>query len=367
MKNTRSISNHTLLRRPPVSYQVALKSATIEKRHRYTPVVPDRPLACKSLRLPAEAYRPSPADRSYDWSKLVSTKATTEWWSPAVAKMGCPIGDLVMLREVAQTTEFDAVESAWIGDLVAASHQVVFRIDPPAGALAPGRSASPPWLFGLFHWEDSCVVGWPVVEHCMPGSTAKFFELCTEAKYPIVLPMLHVDRVQAYSVTARSWLWQRRTFPNMRDLSPGLRLFSSAGPSPLLEVAATQAFWKLSKTWLVQLAKSQHWNMCDAGSIFEVLFVCIKNALSCNDETAVEMASKRLGQNDLDSLWASSVLDIDDSVYVLDQSDHEKVFNKQAEILRGQADRKAFVSDYSKKKQECSTLRNKGSKTSKAP
>lgn len=85
--------------------------------------------------------------------------------------------------------------------------------------------------------------------------------------------------------------------------------------------------------------------------MLETLFSCVLSALGCSQADAIDICAIRLGQHDLDDLWATNVLDIDEGIEVLDRDDHPRVDAKQKEIINREAGRKAYVQDYSKKRQ----------------
>lgn len=53
----------------------------------------------------------------------------------------------------------------------------------------------------------------------------------------------------------------------------------------------------------------------------------------------------------MDDLWAANVLDVDEGIEVLDRDDHQRVDANQNEIIHREAGRKAYVQDYTKKRQ----------------
>lgn len=355
MKNTRSIANHTLYRRPEASFHAALRSKAIEKRHRYDGVTPDRPLEARTLRLPATAFRAKREGRSFDFGHIASTRPSPGWWSPSVPKMNCPVGDLYMLREAATTSLF-AAETARLGGIAQASHKVVLRRKSGSGARS-SRDLTPDatWYYALFHFPSSCISVWPCSMRTASSGSVTFFELSEGLKEPIFMSIFSLGDFEAFKVTPRSWLWQLRHCPiSFRAAMPGVRIFAEGAPMPLLHVAAKAAFWELPHSFLKQLAKNEGWQIDSTDSLLETLFLCVRSALGCSDAVAMDICAIRLGQHDLDDLWASSVLEIDEGLEVLAKDDHERVDNKQKDIVNREAGRKAYVQDYAKKRQSIS-------------
>ena len=96
MKSSRKQSNFTLFRRPEVCWNEVLTHKVIETRHHCSPVLPDRPMDRQSADLPQDVFKAG-RNGSFDFQRIVSTKPSEAWWSPAVYKMNCPAADLVVI------------------------------------------------------------------------------------------------------------------------------------------------------------------------------------------------------------------------------------------------------------------------------
>ena len=292
--------------------------------------------------------------RSFDFKQIVSTKKATTWWSPTVGKMNCPVADLQLLRDALAAGCLHKVERAWQGAMLQACHQVMFRLKAPStgGASASGDS---PCLFAMHHYDDSAVLAWPLKKHdlVLGGGKEQFFEFDVETRSPVLVGIFDHKLVEACTVIARSWLWQWQHFGDARArFDPAVRLFANVGPASLLEVAARSAFWSLSKTWMDTLVQFEDWHLDSSDSVFDTLFGCIQNALKCSDEEALTITSRRLGEHDFDTVFATGLLEVDEAIECLERHDHSKLVAKQNDYISQAADRKAFVSDYTRKKQE---------------
>lgn len=210
----------------------------------------------------------------------------------------------------------------------------------------------------LVHFSSSCVAGWPCAVRLVPGDASQsYVSLAMDASRPTLLPIYDHREWQACKLCCVSWASQWRRWTGMRGRPAELRFFVCEGPDDLVRIAARSAYWALPKSWLELLAKSEGWDVSEADSEFSFVFACIRAALNCSEEDALQYASARFAINDLDFSFAKAVMEIDAAIEVLDHNDHGRVESKQTELEVKAKARKAFVSDYSAKKVEVSSRR----------
>ncbi|CAK0878635.1 unnamed protein product [Prorocentrum cordatum] len=127
-KNNRQVMSAARFRKPEKSMAVALGSGILEERRDFDLLMPEHVYVAKSARLPAEAFRPSPATRSLKFERLVSTTPSVPWHSPSAINVHANMADLVCLRTIhGSDKNFGRMENAWHGQLVSWKHHFVFR------------------------------------------------------------------------------------------------------------------------------------------------------------------------------------------------------------------------------------------------
>jgi hypothetical protein len=203
----------------------------------------------------------------------------------------------------------------------------------------------------LSHFADSAV-------HTLPGKMLelagvggvvyKFFEPEFTSK-PSIVAVTDLAHVDACPIVWRSWAWQQSVIALAGTLPIAIRAFAVTEAEPMFAIACKSAFWTLSKTLVIKLAKTCGVVVPSNKTLFETLFSVIQLHLHCDDETTLGYISKRLSLDDVSQQFAPGLLEIDAAIHILDKDDHKQVVLEQETVSREAGNRKAFVGEYKAK------------------
>ena len=115
------------------------------------------------------------------------------------------------------------------------------------------------WYHCLAHYLGSAAIVWPGV---LKTAKSKFgsinwFIHDKSVTAPVFLPTMVHEDFKSCSCSWKSWVWQRKNMPveSLNGVKPRiLPVIDHAQPRPLLETCAMNAFWKLSRNEVEELA-----------------------------------------------------------------------------------------------------------------
>lgn len=358
-KNARQVRGSRKFRRPERAFGILLQKKTLSTRHRFTEVQ-QMPLASGfATRLPKEAFRGRPKDRSAEWSALVSTERSVPWWSPSATNMTAPCADLALLRHATSCRDLRLCRDAWLGCFMSVKHSFVISLK------VPGTQTEAFWLAGS-HLVDSSVIAWPVRRLQVRGYDAWYFELA-EATEPhfVSIWSLEPSFVQAWPYHARSWFWQFYEYPKARgSWAPQVRLFQDGAPRSVLQFAAENGFWNMGKAILGEVAKKYNIDTGAGSDLFGVVFSMAKHITQKEDDEVCRMCHKRLVHIDAASEFSDELLSVDAAVEVMDYYDHQVISDEQKAVVSRSVERKEYAQSYKARRQSVGGSKAKGKQSS---
>ena len=128
-----------------------------------------------------------------------------------------------------------------------------------------------------------------------------------------------------------------------------MRLFPEGEVMTVQKLAASQAFFKLSKTELSYFAEHLGIDVEKGADLFTTIFTMVKSVLQCPDEEATDICHKRLVQMSKSNAHAPALLQVDAALDVMDKSDHQRFRDDQDAAEAQLVNRKAFSNAYKEK------------------
>ena len=141
------------------------------------------------------------------------------------------------------------------------------------------------WYFPGIQVGDSSVLCWPLIERMVPGCNDKYckFADCA-APTTISIVQLNNNQWKGKMVAFRSWFWQWDHYSFARDRwQPAVRLFSEGEVMTVQKLAASQAFFKLSKSELTDFAQHLGIDVEKGADLFTTILTMVKSLLECSD------------------------------------------------------------------------------------
>ena len=184
-----------------------------------------------------------------DFSQIVSSTSLASWHIPAAWHHSDRYADPKFLGSIKQAFgNFDKAAKGWLGLFIDSSHNFLIHDE---------RFHQPnKWYFGLLHFDNSAVVGWP-------GSIEKFaFDIYHWVPDKTLdkgscFPLVDLDdKIKIIEVTWRSPMWLRTQLPMNSDTTLSRVLVqahvkSKADKGEKLQVvAAKNAFWTLPLSFI---------------------------------------------------------------------------------------------------------------------
>lgn len=339
MKNSLGNRSRRKYRTPQKLMAVVLSKRVLSNIHKYTEVEVDRRPACVGAPLTADIFRARRSASSLPFQSIVSTSSTTPWPSPGAQNYCCAHADLALLSAAMERDEWAYLDSAWLGTLVRPKHQLLIR-DARLGG---------PWLFAIRSWPDSAVLCFPAKTMKVPGTDDLYWEPDLSFDAPTLMPFWRLDGLEAVAYVWRPPSWQVATHPAMRELSPALRAFSSAGvaPMPLLTVAAECAFWDIERSTLVRLGGFVGAHIEPSMSLFDVVTGLIKHALpEATDERVITIMKQRVAMLSRKNEWTDDLLEVDEAAELLQPGDVKQLRTEQKAARETQAETQKFKACY---------------------
>lgn len=272
--------------RPERSMAAPIVKKVLSQVHHYDEVQPRMAGAFAGKTLSRNCFTPSGKPSGWSASQVAGHRQTPEWHSPGAQNSGLVFADLAVMAEVRAENRWHLLGNAWLGVLVSATHDVLFRrADKP----------NSPWLFGVTSFPKSACVFWPAevtqIKQCrfiaQPSTTNR--EL-------IMHPILDLGDWEAWRF---EWASPVRVFKEFgvaqKDQArPGVRACLLGKAAPLLAVSARCGFFTLAKSSLDSLC--QHLGCSKGDSLFESLLNLLSAALPKSPEQELlKIAESRVG------------------------------------------------------------------------
>lgn len=261
LKDCRSLEHRNENRKANVKslFHRLIVGSTLSMRHSYQqpPVSPAQ--VVRGAALPDAAYHASAKKATVNVAGVKGDSQKTDWFSPIAERTSLPYADLHLLSLAYNAAEgrLRSMDSAWMNQIAAGKNLVIRKKQ---------RSASQ-WLFPVGAFSDSVCLCVPAKVHRFQGK--QFFALPSAGCQLVTIFIEDLADWEAVGLVWLSPLGQQRAMGqlgacNRRKQQPELPLairamadpvISPSGASPLLQVAARSAFWKLPGVLLKKLAR----------------------------------------------------------------------------------------------------------------
>ena len=247
--------------RPQKCFHKVITSGLFQKQHRWKVPKQDIPVGAKTEVLDESVFKAKTKHRSCNWNSVVTCNSIAPCYSAKAENFSQNVTDLPLLASVDEKNDFSLVERSYFAELSMVEHRLLVGVPLPIGGFS--------WFQALFYFPDSSAVLWPGRLEDIEGFKV-FIPSRDDSVQPEVLPMYSMDGWVACTFRWKSFLWQLANMAaSCVGQSPRMLQVVDMGPSPVMEVAARHAFWKLSRSQLVALmatsglAIEADWNLCD--------------------------------------------------------------------------------------------------------
>lgn len=196
---------------------------------------------------------------------------------------------------------------ARLGLLFNREHRCVFQMK---GRLNESRSRG--WL-ALQHFPGSALLVWPCKEE-VDDDGVRMFHLELEFDEPQLFSIATpTDSMVVFPVAWRSWLWQWKHRQGSHHLlQKGIALVvRSARQMSLWEHCCPSAFWNLSRTSIVQLARDRCIDVDSSTNLCNCLFTIVQSSLGMTDDETLDVVSARLRAQEPKREFATPILEIE--------------------------------------------------------
>ena len=332
-------------RRPEFAMHAVLRCKIIEERHRYTPIPMDKQIQSKSARLSKSCFQPSKAERSMDFSKTASGSQIPDYFSPDAQNNNTPTADLQMLRYAKSLGSLELVEGAELNVMMDCSHRFVFQYVASEGM----------WYLPAKRFPQSSVVVVACERMSFGGSDIVYFRLDTDSKKPFLRSILRLEDVTVQGIAFQSWASQHLSFlaeTGTPLACNGILPVAVGAPMPLYDFACACAFWQLSKTTIIAIARRAGHIIDTKLSLFQVLFQAISEKLKLPENDVLQIIGKRLAAEEIEAGErdrALSLVDVDAALEVLEKDDHKVVQGVVDNMKRGKHEYESFAKDVAEK------------------
>lgn len=344
-KNAGQVKQCQKYRKTEVSMAAAIKSETLEVRHRYAPISAGGALPNKSCRLDDTDFRANLGCRSRPWQSVVSTNPVAGFYSPSATNSTTPDGDLGLLRDAAAAGDVRLASKAWLGCLFDYKHEFVWEHTSADGSKM--------WVLPLVHLPDSAVLAHRCEKVSVAGCNEEFFTpLVLDA--PVTIGVFELgDHVRGCSIKARSWMWQLANLQNCAQLlTPAIRFFRSADIEPVHKLACRSGFWKLSRPVIQDIARYFSIAIPEGQSMLDLLTTMASSLLGASEEETLRIAHRRVVMLNDDTLFSEELLKVDDAIQLLDSNDHEEFCREQKAAQRTVTERDEVSAEYHRRATE---------------
>lgn len=254
---------------------------------------------------------------------VISTPSSAPRYSPSAQHINGVVADLFMMAGAKAKGSFLRAKSACAGAAFKGSHRYAFCERADAIGVLTKASDADQWYIARWHCPDSAVLRWLAALHVVLGT----FQMYVLPRTALASPCLK-GRIDAKHVFAREFAWmsyvfQCSTFHELAEKQhPAVRAF--LGKELLLvKLAATKAFWSMSKSDITQLCAQAGFAVTEGVSLYELLSSAVPIVMAVHEEKYLEVLSLRLPESELCNCGFSLVCEIEEAKAVLDKSDQE--------------------------------------------
>jgi hypothetical protein len=283
VKNFKECKASPKYRNPAVSLGRILASQVVQKRTRFDAV--EEASTGKAPDLPKDAFHGSRENWSLPFEKVQGTSSTAPFYSPSAKNRNTPVADIYLVRAAKRNHSLDLVEDAWLGKMFSSQHSFAYELQEPTGKT---------WIYPVHCWPDSAVLALQLEVVSLPGNL-HYFNI-TKKPDPFLVGIFKIPKTsRACVVEAHSPYWQlTHTTPQVRTLSPAVRLFKTGNFKPLHVIACEAAFWLMPRNDVADFSAYWGFPIVGASDLFETLLAAIQGLLGISIDDALNLVHKRL-------------------------------------------------------------------------
>lgn len=340
-KNVKVVKKAQKFRRLELAMASILKHNVLDVRHTWATVSAETPIGAKSVRLDSSAFQSKVDNRSMKWNEVASHVATPDFDSPKAENFSSNQAALPLLKACLEAGDLNLAADAWLGQLFTNSHRLIFQL--------PGDADC--WCPSLHHFDKSSVLAWPGKLVKVDGYEPDSFARDSNVSMPVLVPIWKLDGINGCTYKWRSYAWQWRSFPNCRSsLLCRVLPFIEAGPIDILELAAKNTFWKMTRTQIADLVRHcKGLVIPDGASLCCALDFTLKQFYPMmSDVGRMDILSLRLAVNDLPASFTSALLEIDEAQVAMDRQDIQKLGSEQEVARAMEVENNDFLFEYFK-------------------
>lgn len=321
-KNDPTTKTARKFRKPETAMANIISKQVVQARHKYKGPEADFHSNPLSTKLSPDCFKPSMSGGSLPFQEVCGTSGATSWYSPSATNVNTPFADLQALRDASIGASFSLLSSASAGAICQTAHRFVFcqRATPDSPP-----SDQDEWFFAMWQWPDSACLVWPAERRFSPGPERKlYFEpVLASLARPKLITVFNLKRIFACEIKWRSWLWQYLSFPEWRStLKVTIKAFAEP-ELPIIKLAATKAFWSMSRCEVLNFCSQQGIHVRDHTSMYSVLADVVGGILGADEERTLAVLSQRLADDEMCNEYSAAIQEVEEAAEVLETSDKE--------------------------------------------
>lgn len=327
----------------------AIGRQVIQRIHKFEGVALQSHPALRHVRLPNDAFHPSPKLESMPFAPISSANPKPHWYSPSGPNWGQRDADLELTNAAHDTGMWQKIDGAWQGCFLRGAHQLVVK-----------RKDSSDWFFPRVHWSDSAVLAVPAKMVSLVGSPSMCWMVDMEkARTPHYLAVWDLSEWEGSVYAWHSWNWQELHLSSSEGLDPALRAFAKSPIDDLRRVLAKEAFFDMSVTNIKRFATNFGYQVGAAVGVFDVVFIVVQKVLQTSDAETLEICRKRLARTESKGEWCEELVQLDDASELLERQDQPAVAQERAAAVKATMEAADLKKQYSTKHKEIAVREKK--------
>lgn len=286
----------------------------------------------------------------------MSFQSKAKYYSPGATNLCVEFADMALLAEARRNDQAGKVNCAWLSMFCDVPNLMIRKKGPDSS-----------WVFVLGQCKGSACLVWPAEAVRIPGTdlTAFLPEISAYSRQMHWVALLDLDDYEGCTFKWRSPHWQWHEHPSSREhmctekVGSCLVMAVPEMTGSLMEVGARNAFWQFNATQIKLLGGSVGIRLPPTRSnLFTVVLAVVQGVLSCSEEVAVDIMSRRFSQ--VGDFNYDEFMSVDEGIQMMSK-DEEQEFKKEKKL---QAARSETVTAFAKEwKGKVTELRTQKAKT----
>ncbi len=352
MKNSRHSQWSGRFRRPETNLATSVRSKLLSNVHKFKPVpqVQMLPPGCQVLS--KSDFQGNNSEPSMPLNLVSTYTQKASYFSPVAENVGTPAADAAVVKHLHQLRLFGDLDKLWAGFFCQASHNIAFRVKDVGDRFGP-------WYVGLYHFQGSAVLAWPVSLVTVGHQSLQYVEFGA-CDHPVLLVITDVAKVEAFTFAWRSWAWQvKHVGAAVGTMTPGIRGFKKAYTDLVLKIAARSGWWDLGRSILDTVAESFGTRISEAKNTFDVLYLLTRDVLKCGPDAALDLLQNRMSRMMISQMCSEELLAVDEAAQCLREEDRQDLHHDQKRVVEQAREHAEFRRNFREKR---ASVRTDGSK-----